>query len=82
LNRTGITGYTGGDIFHVLNAAHPDYEYSVLVRNESKAAPVKQRYPDVRVVYGSLDDSKLLEEEAAKTDILVRKCRYRAHVAS
>ncbi|KUI60279.1 dTDP-glucose 4,6-dehydratase [Cytospora mali] len=68
---TGITGYTGGDIFHVLNEAHPDYEYSVLVRNESKAAPVKQRYPNIRVVYGSLDDSKLLEEEAAKTDILV-----------
>ncbi|KAK7728881.1 hypothetical protein SLS53_009344 [Cytospora paraplurivora] len=70
-SRTGITGYTGGDIFHVLNEAHPDFEYSVLVRDESKAAPVKQRYPNVRIVYGSLDDSKLLEEEAAKTKILI-----------
>ncbi|ROV89354.1 hypothetical protein VPNG_10135 [Cytospora leucostoma] len=68
---TGITGYTGGDIFHVLHEAHPDFEYSVLVRNESKAAPVKERYPNVRIVYGSLDDSKLLEEEAAKTEILI-----------
>ncbi|ROW10414.1 hypothetical protein VMCG_02061 [Cytospora schulzeri] len=68
---TGITGYTGGDIFHVLHEAHPDFEYSVLVRNESKAAPVKHKYPKVRIVYGSLDDSKLLAEEAAETNILI-----------
>lgn len=47
----------------------------MLVRNESKAAPVKERYPNVRIVYGTLDDSKVLEEEASKTDILIRMLR-------
>lgn len=67
-----MTGYIGGDIFHAVYEAHPDFEYTVLVRDESKAALVKQRYPNVRIVHGSLDDSKLLEEEAAKTNILIR----------
>lgn len=48
------------------------------MRNESKAAPIKEKYPNVRIVYGSLDDSKVLEEEASKTDILIRTWRYRA----
>ncbi|KAL1857631.1 hypothetical protein Daus18300_010271 [Diaporthe australafricana] len=79
---TGITGYTGGDIFHVLEKAHPDFEYSLLVRNESKAAPVKEKYPNVRIVYGSLDDSKVLEEEASKTDILIHTADASDHAGA
>lgn len=44
------------------------------MRDESKAKLVKERYPNanVRIVCGTLDDAQLLEEEAAKTDILIR----------
>lgn len=52
---------------------HPDYEYACLVRSKDKAEAVKKAFPDVRIVLGSLDDSQLLEEEAAKADIVLRR---------
>lgn len=30
------------------------------------------QYPKVRLVYGSLDDSSILEEESARADIILR----------
>jgi hypothetical protein len=38
---------------------------------EEKAKPVKKAFPNIRIVLGSLDDSKTLEEEAAKADVVV-----------
>ena len=58
---------------HALYAAHPEYEYSILVRNSDKGAVVAAEYPKVRLVYGGLDDSEVLEEEASKADIVLRK---------
>lgn len=51
---------------------HPDYEYALLVRTQEKGDKVKKSYPNVRLVLGGLDDSKLLEEEAAKAHIVLR----------
>jgi hypothetical protein len=39
---------------------------------EEKAKPVTEAFPKVRIVIGGLDDSKILEEEAAKADIVIR----------
>lgn len=69
---TGATGYIGGDALHALYTAHPEYEYAILVRNSDKGAAVAAEYPKVRLVYGGLDDSELLEEEASKADIVLR----------
>lgn len=68
---TGITGYIAGDAFYALHKAHPDYEYSALIRTEEKAGKVRASYPDVRVVIGGLDDSSIIEEESAKADIVL-----------
>ncbi|KAM3414472.1 hypothetical protein BST61_g9635 [Cercospora zeina] len=68
---TGITGYIAGDAFYAIHKAHPDYEYSALIRTEEKAGKVRASYPDVRVVIGGLDDSSIIEEEAAKADIIL-----------
>jgi hypothetical protein len=38
---------------------------------EQKAEPVKKAFPNVRIVLGGLDDSEILEEEAAKADVVV-----------
>jgi len=69
---TGVTGYIAGDATHVLYQAHPDYDYTFLIRSEDKAAIVRKAYPAAQVVLGGLDDSKLLEQEAAKADIVLR----------
>lgn len=72
INSTGVTGYIAGDATHVLYKAHPDYEYTFLVRSEDKAAIVRKAFPSAQVVLGGLDDSQLLEEQAAKADIVLR----------
>lgn len=71
-SSTGITGYIGGDVFHNLYSALPDYEYVALVRTDEKAQTVKKSYPSVKTVLGELDDSQLLEDNAAKADIVIR----------
>jgi hypothetical protein len=39
---------------------------------EEKAQPVKKAFPSIRIVLGDLDNSKVLEEEAAKADVVIR----------
>ena len=70
---TGATGYIAGDALVAIYNSHLDYEYACLVRTKEKADKVKEAFPNVRIVLGSLDDSELLEEESAKADIVLRK---------
>lgn len=72
-NRTGASGYIGGDVLHLLKTAHPEYECSVLLRDSGKAAAISKVFPDVRVVLGDLDDAALIEEEASKADVIISK---------
>lgn len=65
-------GYIAGDALYVLSKAHPEYEFTALVRSQEKADKVKSAYPKINIVLGSLDDSSLLEEEASKADIVLR----------
>ena len=71
-SRTGATGYIGGDALYALFQAQPEWEYTCIVRNADKGAKVAAAYPKVRLVYGSLDSTDLLEEEAGKADIIYR----------
>ncbi|KAI1089873.1 NAD(P)-binding protein [Rostrohypoxylon terebratum] len=68
---TGATGYIGGDALYSLVKAHPDFEYTLLVRNEERGKPVAAAYPKARLVYGTLDDADVIEKEAAAADIVV-----------
>lgn len=69
---TGVTGYIGGDTFYDVYQAHPDWQYSVLVRNKDKAAQVTSKYPNVRIVLGDLDSADIIEEEVKNADIVLR----------
>jgi N-acetyl-gamma-glutamylphosphate reductase len=72
-----VTGYIAGDALHLLHEKHPDWDYTCLVRTEDKAKTVKEAYPNVKIVLGDLEASSILEEQAAKADIVLRKlfCR-------
>lgn len=72
-----MTGYIAGDALAAIAAEHPDYEYACLVRSKKKAEAVKKAYPSARIVHGGLDDSAILEEEAAKADIVLRTTSWR-----
>ncbi|KAK3393569.1 hypothetical protein B0H63DRAFT_458487 [Podospora didyma] len=74
---TGVTGYIGGDAFYALHEAHPEIEYTLLVRSAERAKLVREKYPDVRIVYPGSDGSgstsleEVEEEEASKADIVI-----------
>ena len=57
---------------YALNKKFPDFEYTALVRNSDSGAKVAAEYPKIRLVYGTLEDSAVLEEESAKADIVIR----------
>ncbi|KAK7985361.1 hypothetical protein PG988_002983 [Apiospora saccharicola] len=68
---TGVTGYIGGDAFYELYESHPDYDYTLLVRNEERGKLVAEKYPKVRLVYGDLSAADVIEKEAAAADVVV-----------
>lgn len=69
---TGATGYIGGDALYAIVHAHPEYEIACLVRNSDQGAHVASQFSKVRLVYGDLDSSELLEVEAKDADIVLR----------
>lgn len=70
---TGVTGYIGGDAFYSLQNSHRDLEFSALVRGEEKAQKIREKYPNVRIVVGALDDADKITAEAAWADIVIRR---------
>lgn len=60
-------------MLHALHAAHPDFEYALLLRDNQKAEQVAISYPKARIVLGDLDSVALIEDEARKADIVVRE---------
>ncbi|KAG9256055.1 nucleoside-diphosphate-sugar epimerase [Emericellopsis atlantica] len=68
---TGATGYIGGTAHAHLVKAFPDARFVLLVRNEERAKPIKDAYRDTTFVYGSLNDSDVIEKAAAEADIVV-----------
>jgi hypothetical protein len=47
-----------------------------LVRNEEQATIIKAAFPNVETVVGDLDDSVVLEAEAAKADVVLSRSLY------
>jgi len=75
VRRTGATGYIGGDALVEIVQAHPDWEENITaaVRNSEKGAQVAAVFPKVKLVYGDLDSTAMIEEEASKADIVYRE---------
>jgi N-acetyl-gamma-glutamylphosphate reductase len=69
---TGATGYIGGDALFALYSTHPEYEYTALVRDSDRGAAIAASYPSVRMIYGTLEDSAVLEEASSKADVVLR----------
>ncbi|KIW05054.1 uncharacterized protein PV09_04209 [Verruconis gallopava] len=67
---TGITGYIGGSVFDAIVKRHPEYDVTAFVRKTPSDFEVK--YPDVKLVYGTWDDSEILKKAASEADIVVQ----------
>ncbi|KAI0157631.1 nucleoside-diphosphate-sugar epimerase [Xylariaceae sp. FL1272] len=77
---TGATGYIGGEALYSISKAHPEAEFTLLVRNEEKAKQVADKYPKAKFVYGDLDSSDVIEKAAAEADIVVHTADSSDHV--
>lgn len=77
---TGVTGFIGGDFLSLVCEKHPDWNITALVRNSDKGAKVAKEYAKVRLVYGDLDTTDLIAEEASKADIVMHfaNCDHQA----
>lgn len=60
-------------MLHALLKAHPELALGItcLVRSQTRGQELKKYYPTLRIVYGTLDDSLVIEVEAAKADIVL-----------
>ncbi|KAE9393617.1 NAD(P)-binding protein [Gymnopus androsaceus JB14] len=69
----GATGYVGGQVLVSLSTDFPTFPIRTLARNLSpgKTDQLKSLHPKVETVEGSLTDVSLIEEEAAKADIVI-----------
>jgi hypothetical protein len=67
------SGYIGGDVLYELLSAHPDWEQSItcLVRNPAHETQFKARYPKLRLLFATFDQTALIEEEIAKHELVV-----------
>lgn len=70
---TGITGKSGLYLLsEIIKASNPEYEYTFLVRTESKAYTIKESFPQGNICLGSYNDEQLLSDELSKGyDILL-----------
>ncbi|EAU36702.1 conserved hypothetical protein [Aspergillus terreus NIH2624] len=67
------SGYIGGDVLYELLSVHPDWEQSItcLVRNPAHEAQFRARYPRLRLLFATFDQTALIEEEIAKNELVV-----------
>ena len=66
----------GGETFYQLYDKHPDFEYTLLLRNEERGRLFLEKYPakdNIHLIYGSLDSEDIIEKAAAEADIVVRR---------
>lgn len=72
-NRTGATGYVGGEVLHrIVASTTSKHQIACLVRDAEKELVVRKAFPDIRVVRGDLDDTSLIETESRNADIVFR----------
>lgn len=67
--RTGSTGYVGGTVLDTLVKQHPEWKIKALLRNVPDN--FAKLYPNVEVVKGDYDSSKILSEAASQANIVV-----------
>ena len=59
-------------MLYALANSHPDYRITCLVRNSEKGAQVASQHSNVRLVYGDLSSTEVLEAEAKEADVVLR----------
>ncbi|KAI4595523.1 hypothetical protein KJ359_006869 [Pestalotiopsis sp. 9143b] len=73
---TGASGYIGGQVLNELLKSSPGRPITLLLRDEKKANLISDKFSQVNVVIGDLDDGDLFEREASRASIVLRKTGF------
>jgi nucleoside-diphosphate-sugar epimerase len=65
-----VTGYIGGSVLASIVNRQPDYDVTAYVRKTP--AGFTEKYPNVKLLHGTWDDSALLTKAASEVDIVVQ----------
>ncbi|KAJ5126392.1 hypothetical protein N7448_005695 [Penicillium atrosanguineum] len=68
---TGVSGYIGGDVLYGLSKSNLASNIVALVRNESRAACVTEKYPSVTQLIGDLDSAAAIQNEVSQADVVL-----------
>ncbi|RGP65983.1 hypothetical protein FLONG3_8986 [Fusarium longipes] len=68
---TGVTGFVGGTTFALLQETHPTFDYTLYIRDQNRAKTIKEKFPDVKFVYGDLESVDVIEKAASEADVVV-----------
>ncbi|KNG88522.1 hypothetical protein ANOM_003243 [Aspergillus nomiae NRRL 13137] len=68
---TGATGYIGGDVLFALTQACPASNISALVRSQTRASQLTNKFPSVTTVIGDLDSTAKITSEASEADVVL-----------
>lgn len=79
----GATGFVGGELLILLAEKYPRYPIVALVRSPTpeRIAQLKALHPSLDVVSGTLSDDLVIQEQAAKADIVINVASS-DHIAS
>lgn len=71
IKSVGGTGHAGGAVLDLLLQKHPQVKVNVLVRDEAKAARLRNKYPTVETTLGDLSSHQTLQDEARSADVVI-----------
>lgn len=69
--RLGATGFVGGQVLQELVRKYPEFQISALVRDAKAAETISSAFPSVNVIFGSLDDSNIVADEASRASVVL-----------
>ncbi|KAJ5876183.1 uncharacterized protein N7529_001767 [Penicillium soppii] len=68
---TGVSGYIGGDVLNGIIKARLASRVVALVRNESRAARITEKYPSITPLIGDLDSITAIQNEVSRADVVL-----------
>ena len=71
IDSTGASGYIGGNTLIQIAEKHPEWTVNALVRDDSSASVLRQRFPSVNFVIGALESRDILVAESSKADVVL-----------
>ena len=73
VDSIGATGHIGGAVLDVIVSTTTSLDVTALVRDESKAKRLREKYPNVKTIIGDLENVELVKSAAIEAEIVISR---------